>query len=183
MNNHIRRFLAVFLFFVCGTFLFAQKNYFNVDYGFKVKIPAGISVITDDPPQPNHGFRLTLGDGQSIVVFADYNTMEEPNTEEALREWLELKYKNRLIKFCGGLVSICGLNGHRVIGTIETHQGNLIIDCIKIERLVKNHTSETLIRYLFTLESNAQNYSRNSLILYYLLENFKIQSIDGYSQQ
>ncbi len=47
--------------------------YTNSEYGFRVRLPNGISGVMSAPPAPNHGVRIDLGPGRAIEITAEFD--------------------------------------------------------------------------------------------------------------
>jgi hypothetical protein len=47
-------------------------RYRNVNFGYAVRVPAGVELETSKPPNPNHGFRISLGSSSFLWVDASY---------------------------------------------------------------------------------------------------------------
>lgn len=162
----------------CFTLTSQIIDYSNKPYGFSIKLPIAQSIITNKPPLPDHGFEAKVSDSQMISVYADYNSTEEANTEDALLAWVLLVHKSSFKKFCGGPVTIGGLKGFRIIGIAKTEYGEKIIDYIKLERCIPGKSTDTKIRYYFTISTNVNEYSGASFLFYDLVESFKVNPIN-----
>jgi hypothetical protein len=70
----------------------AATLYSNNGYDYAVSIPDGFPVEYDEPPAPDHGFGVALGGGRHIVVFADYDALDDGSALAALRRELSYEY-------------------------------------------------------------------------------------------
>jgi hypothetical protein len=86
---------------ILGAFLLASplsgytippgESYVNVDYGYEVKLPAGLTANCDDPPRPNHGFKVLSGDltGAEVWVVANYDAQSLETLNAVVADYAE----------------------------------------------------------------------------------------------
>ena len=63
----------------------AKQQYQNLDYGYAVTFPIGLTYETNKAPNPNHGFRINVSSGISVWVDSSYTdgpTLKEAVTSE-----------------------------------------------------------------------------------------------------
>src|SRR5437867_4099844 len=46
-----------------------KHNYANLEYGYSVKIPNGLSALSDPPPLPQHGIEIELDSKRSARIW------------------------------------------------------------------------------------------------------------------
>jgi hypothetical protein len=56
-----------------------RGRYANVDYGFRVDVPAGLVGEGSTPPAPNHGFAIEFGEKSVLCVDASYEMPDSPH--------------------------------------------------------------------------------------------------------
>ena len=61
----------------------APARYENVDYGFAVRLPAGLRIEIAPAPAPNHGFDARVAPGTKVWVYAYYPEQTETLAQEA----------------------------------------------------------------------------------------------------
>lgn len=62
-----------------------SQEYRNVNYGYAVRLPPGTTIITSEPPAPNHGFGVQLT--PTVYLWVDgHHTEDAHNLRETLDE-------------------------------------------------------------------------------------------------
>jgi hypothetical protein len=81
-------FVASLCIIIAAVPVAAATVYANDEYAFVVTVPDALTLERDEPPAPDHGFRITLGLSRAISVFAEYDVLSEASAKIALRHWL-----------------------------------------------------------------------------------------------
>lgn len=125
--------LVAFVAFAAKGETLIRSRYVNCTYRFRIDLPAGLVGHADDPPAPNHGFGIDLGDPRAtrgarrtakldryLYVDATYNTLEEPSADAVVqhraREFRRLHPEARISTRA---VTIGGLEAVSYRGTSE----------------------------------------------------------------
>jgi len=153
-----------------------QGKYFNYEYGYSLKIPAGLTGYRSPAPMPNHGFGIDLPREDCAQVWVDgmYNSLEWGSLSEAANnEVTYLKANNisaiRLLRLTYGRLS--RLRSIRIVVAYKKSGRAMIEDEFIAMR------KERDIVYTLQLRTTADRYSQDVEILNQLQRSFRLESL------
>ena len=153
-----------------------QGKYFNYEYGYSLKIPAGLTGYRSPAPMPNHGFGIDLSKEDCAQVWVDgmYNSLEWGSLNEAANnEVTYLKANNisdiRLLQLTYGHLS--HLRSVRIVVAYKKFGRAMIEDeFISLRK-------ERDIVYTLQLRTTAVRYSQDVEVLNQLERSFRLESL------
>ena len=142
--------------------------YFNYDYGFAVGVPDGLTVERDEPPAPNHGFTVTLGDGREASVSAFYDFTKTGSATAALQETLSFHNWN-------GMAPV----RHLRLAGLPAACASISLGNQRAVRLAafRTHGRRTAIAYYFYLDTDAAHANHDRAVFRSILRGFTLQPL------
>lgn len=146
----------------------AATVYSNFDYGFAIVVPNGLAVERDQPPRPNHGFSVTLGQGRRIFVFANYDVLQAGSAAAALRQ--SLSYSHPDIEAPVRRTGLAGLPAAEAGVSAGASRGTRV-------GAFRTHDNRIAVIYEFYLDTDATHARRDDTVFRQLLRGFTLQPL------
>jgi len=153
-----------------------QGKYFNYEYGYSLKIPAGLTGYRSPAPMPNHGFGIDLSREDCAQVWVDgmYNSLEWGSLNEAANnEVTYLKANNisdvRLLRLTYGRLS--HLRSVRIVVAYKKSGRAMIADEFIAMR------KERDMVYTLQLRTTPARYSQDVEVLNLLERSFRLEAL------
>lgn len=164
-----------------SNYLVVKDRYSNYDYGYSVRIPAGLTALQSRPPFPNHGFVIQLSDHPKadLSVSASYNGAEWNSFDDAINAHLDY-FKNKV----GGEVGIVArvpvvLGGLRAIRFTMKPKTSAASDHEVREVLLafRKAPGEVGIVYEITLTTPSSRYNKDKHLVSELQKTWRLKSL------
>jgi len=142
-----------------------QNIYANQNYAYKIAVPSNITIETDPPPSPQHGFAVTLGKGRSISVDASYDSTFLGSVEAAIRGRADDDGIPSQIKPV--TCNIGGLAGERIHAEVNGQKIDLAV-------AYRPNGQNIAIIYTFELDTGNESDSEDERLFQEILSNFSL---------
>ena len=153
-----------------------QGKYFNYEYGYSLKIPAGLTGYRSPAPMPNHGFGIDLSREDCAQVWVDgmYNSLEWGSLNEAANnEVTYLKANNisdvRLLRLTYGRLS--HLRSVRIVVAYKK-SGRAMIE----DEFIAMRKERDMV-YTLQLRTTPARYSQDVEVLNLLERSFRLEAL------
>lgn len=153
-----------------------RGKYFNYEYGYSIKIPAGLTGYRSPAPMPNHGFGINLSKEDCAQVWVDgmYNSLEWGSLKEAANN--EVKYlKANNISDISLLRLTYSPLSHLHAARIVVAYNKSGLPMIEDEFIAMR--KERDIVYTLQLRTTAARYSQDVEVLNQLEQSFRLEAL------
>ena len=168
----IRKSLFVAIAISCAApalaFATAENIYKNQNYAYKISVPRDVTIETDPPPSPQHGFAITLGKGRSLSVDASYDSTFLGSVEAAIRSRADDDSISKKINPV--TCNIGGLAGERIHAEVNGQKIDLAV-------AYRPNGQNIAIIYTFELDTNNESGAEDERLFQKILTNFSLTSL------